>query len=208
MARSGKDRGRVRRGARAGAGEMEWIMEAEPEVQKRGVHRGGNPLPPAPPLPIPRDWFRPGHVIIVTGLPRSGTSMAMQMLEAAGLPVLTDGVRQADQFNARGYYEYAPVKRLDRDNAWLHEAGGKVVKIVAPLLHHVPETLPCQVVFMERGLEHVLASQARMMGREDSEAERRIARAAMEKCLAMAWTWASCREHWRLRFEELVGRGA
>ncbi|MGK7942963.1 MAG: tetratricopeptide repeat protein, partial [Microcystaceae cyanobacterium] len=73
-------------------------------------------------------------VIIVSGLPRSGTSMMMQMLAAGGIPVMTDGVREADESNPKGYYEYEKAKQVGSDNSWIPDAKGKVVKIVAQLL--------------------------------------------------------------------------
>ena len=81
-------------------------------------------------------------VIVISGLPRSGTSMAMKMLEAGGLEVLTDGLRIADESNPNGYYELERVKRLetDEDRSWLKEARGKAIKIVSLLLTYLPDT--------------------------------------------------------------------
>src|SRR4029077_10320628 len=76
-------------------------------------------------------------VVVVSGLPRSGTSMLMQMLAAGGQPVLTDGLREADTDNPLGYFEYEPVKQLHRDARWFQHAEGKAVKIVSPLLPHL-----------------------------------------------------------------------
>jgi hypothetical protein len=105
-------------------------------------------------------------VVIVTGLPRSGTSMLMQMLAAGGMSILTDELRQPDEDNPRGYFEYESVKSLVRDSAWLAEkAAGKAVKIVAPLLSALPAGLPCRVILIERNLEEVLDSQERMLVR-------------------------------------------
>lgn len=104
-------------------------------------------------------------VVIVSGLPRSGTSMMMQMLAAGGLPVLTDEVRAADASNPRGYYEYEPAKRLGQDNQWLTAAGGKVVKLVAQLLPRLPSGRPYRIVFMERPLGEVVASQQTLLQR-------------------------------------------
>jgi len=108
----------------------------------------------------------PEPVIVVSGLPRSGTSMMMRMLEAAGLPVLTDGRRQADPDNPNGYYELDRVKGLERgDSSWIAEAQGRVVKVVSPLLQHLPEGREYRVVVMERDAAEVLASQRRMLAR-------------------------------------------
>ncbi len=105
-------------------------------------------------------------VTVVTGLPRSGTSMMMQMLAAGGMTILTDGQREADDDNPRGYFELQAAARLRTDASWLGEAGGKVVKVVAQLLPHLPADCPCRVVFMQRDLGEVLASQAAMLARQ------------------------------------------
>jgi hypothetical protein len=104
-------------------------------------------------------------VTVVSGLPRSGTSMMMQMLAAGGLPVLTDGRRGADVDNPRGYYEYEPVKSLARDSSWLNAARGRAVKIVSALLAHLPEHLEYRVIFMHRPIAEILASQSAMLDR-------------------------------------------
>ncbi len=102
-------------------------------------------------------------ITVVSGLPRSGTSLMMQMLEAGGLEILTDGVREADENNLRGYYEYEKVKSLQRDKSWLSEAKGKVVKIVAPLLHYLPNIFHYRLLFVERNIEEILRSQTKML---------------------------------------------
>ena len=105
-------------------------------------------------------------ITVVSGLPRSGTSMLMQMLDAAGYPCLTDGVREADADNPRGYFEYEKVKRLRRDCAWLLEAEGKAVKIIAQLIPFLPLQFSYRVIFMERDINEVLASQRKMLQRQ------------------------------------------
>lgn len=102
-------------------------------------------------------------LIVVTGLPRSGTSLLMQMLAAGGVSVLSDEKRLADEDNPRGYLEYEPVKNLLKDSSWLRDARGKAVKIVAPLLIALPPGLPCRVILCERNLDEVLDSQERML---------------------------------------------
>ena len=105
-------------------------------------------------------------VVIVSGLPRSGTSMMMKMLEAGGLPVLSDFERTADVDNPEGYYEFERVKALDKgDTAWVSHAHGKVVKVISALLEHLPPGHIYRVVFMHRRIEEVLASQQKMMQR-------------------------------------------
>lgn len=106
-------------------------------------------------------------LIVVTGLPRSGTSLLMQMLAAGGMGVLSDQLRAADEDNPRGYLEFEPVKNLMNDSKWLFEARGKVIKIIAPLLDALPPGLACRVILLERDLDEVLASQERMLVHRD-----------------------------------------
>ncbi|NOZ72365.1 MAG: sulfotransferase [Chloroflexi bacterium] len=109
---------------------------------------------------------RPQPVIVVSGLPRSGTSMLMKMLEAGGLSVVTDGEREADTDNPKGYYEFERVKQLDKgDTAWVEEAQGKAVKVISALLEHLPPGYEYKVLFMERRMSEVLASQRKMLER-------------------------------------------
>ena len=114
-------------------------------------------------------------VVIVSGLPRSGTSMAMKMLEAGGLEIVVDNIRTADEDNPKGYYEDERVKDLTgmEDKSWLKDARGKVIKVVSSLLNSLPESNYYQVVFMRRNLHEVLASQTKMLERrsEDSHSE-------------------------------------
>ena len=110
--------------------------------------------------------FRYGApIVVVSGLPRSGTSMAMKMLAAGGMPILTDGIRQADESNPRGYYELEAVKELhtQQDTAWLADAKGKAVKVVSFLLTWLPEGYNYRVVFMQRDLREVIASETTML---------------------------------------------
>jgi hypothetical protein len=106
-------------------------------------------------------------IVVVSGLPRSGTSMMMRMLVAGGVPALVDGVRAADVSNPNGYFEFEPVKGLDKDGdlSWLPAARGKAVKIISQLLTWLPESYDYRVVFMHRDLDEVLASQQAMLER-------------------------------------------
>jgi tetratricopeptide (TPR) repeat protein len=106
-------------------------------------------------------------LIVVTGLPRSGTSLLMQMLAAGGIGVLSDELRAADEDNPRGYFEFQPVKRLLKDSKWLFGSRGKAIKIVAPLLAALPPGLACRVILCERDLDEVLDSQERMLLRRN-----------------------------------------
>jgi hypothetical protein len=105
------------------------------------------------------------EVVIVSGLPRSGTSLMMQMLHNSGIPALTDRIRAADIDNPRGYYEFEQVKRTRNDPSWVPNARGKVVKMVSSLLYDLPDTETYRIVFMERDINEVLASQTKMLER-------------------------------------------
>lgn len=108
-------------------------------------------------------------VFVVSGLPRSGTSLMMRMMELGGLPVLTDGERAADVDNPRGYYELELVKRTKADPAWLEGAAGHVVKVISQLLPDLPPEGVYKVVFMRRHLDEVLASQKKMLTRRGQD---------------------------------------
>jgi len=107
-----------------------------------------------------------GTITIVSGLPRSGTSMMMQVLRNGGVEVLTDEVRKEDNNNPKGYLEFEKVKRLHLDRSWLKEASDKAVKIVAPLLSHLPGGFDYKIIFMKREMEEVLVSQQIMLGKQ------------------------------------------
>ena len=103
-------------------------------------------------------------ITIVSGLPRSGTSMLMKMLEAGGMELLTDQIRTADLDNPKGYYEYERVKKLvSGDTLWLPTARGKVVKVISALLAYLPPKYQYRVLFIQRPLSQVLASQRQML---------------------------------------------
>src|SRR5512139_2049136 len=106
-------------------------------------------------------------VIIVSGLPRSGTSMLMKMLEAGGVPLVTDGVRTPDEDNPKGYYEVERVKDLanEQDKTWLRQSKGKGLKVISYLLKSLPADVNYKVVFIRREIEEVLASQKKMLDR-------------------------------------------
>jgi len=117
----------------------------------------------------PQSWLRRLRrgrpIVVVSGLPRSGTSMAMKMLEAGGLEVVTDGIRAADESNPNGYYELETVKTLTTaaDGGWLADSRGKAVKIISFLLTYLPESYDYQVIFMQRDLGEIIASQNAML---------------------------------------------
>ncbi len=104
-------------------------------------------------------------IIIVSGLPRSGTSLMMSMLSAGGLELLTDGIRTPDEDNPKGYFEFERVKLIEHDQGWLADARGKAVKMIAELLKHLPSNYNYKVIFMRRSMEEILASQREMLAR-------------------------------------------
>lgn len=121
-------------------------------------------------------------VVVVSGLPRSGTSMLMGMLAAGGMETLADGVRAPDDENPRGYFELERVKQLQTgvDTAWLRNARGKCVKVISYFLKHLPSGERYRIVFVRRNLAEVLASQRRMLERRgesggDPAEDRRLA---------------------------------
>jgi len=110
-----------------------------------------------------RGGVNPDIITVVSGLPRSGTSMMTKMLEAGAMQLLTDGLRAADEDNPKGYYEFEKVKQLDHDQYWLEDAKGKAVKIISDLLRHLPRDCTYRLIFMERRMEEILAFQRLML---------------------------------------------
>lgn len=114
----------------------------------------------------------PDVITIVSGLPRSGTSMMMSMLEAGGIPPVSDGIRAADEDNPKGYYEFERVKKIKEDKSWLPDARGKVVKMISQLLLDLPtEGYRYRILFMRRNMSEILASQRQMMIRRGTHQE-------------------------------------
>ncbi|MCC6347688.1 MAG: sulfotransferase [Nitrospirales bacterium] len=105
------------------------------------------------------------EIIVVSGLPRSGTSMMMRMLTGGGMEVLTDEIREKDEDNPLGYFEYERVKEIQHDASWLPEARGKAFKMVSVLLSHLPSSFSYRIIFMKRNVREVIASQKIMLQR-------------------------------------------
>jgi len=114
------------------------------------------------------------EIIIVSGLPRSGTSLMMQMLASGGVEVVTDNVRAADVDNPRGYWEFELAKKIRKDASWLPGARGKAVKMVSQLLYDLPPSERYRIIFMERDLDEVLVSQEKMLKRLGRSAAPRV----------------------------------
>ena len=103
---------------------------------------------------------------IVSGLPRSGTSLMMQMLQAGGLPILTDEARRPDEHNPKGYFELQKVKHLALDSSWLSQSRGKAIKVIVQLIPFLPAGFKYQILFVHRDVREIVRSQERMLQRE------------------------------------------
>src|SRR5512143_2608821 len=111
---------------------------------------------------------KPQTVVVVSGLPRAGTSMMMKMLAEGGLQVLTDAIRSADEDNPNGYFELEVVKQLaEGQKEWLANADRKLVKVISALLEHLPPEHHYKILFMERQIPEILASQRKMLARRN-----------------------------------------
>jgi len=131
-------------------------------------------------------------ITVVSGLPRSGTSMMMKMLAAGGIEPLIDNLREADDDNPKGYFEFERVKQIEHDKAWLADARGRVVKLISALLKHLPSDYSYKIIFMRRAMSEILASQRQMLVRrgEPSDAVPDEKMAAMfEKHIAQVESW-------------------
>jgi hypothetical protein len=133
-------------------------------------------------------------IAIVSGLPRSGTSMMMNMLVAGGLVALTDDVRAADEDNPKGYFEIEKIKELAKDSLWVAEAKGRVIKVISALLRHLPKEHRYKVVFMRRKMAEILDSQRQMLARRkeatDKVPDEKMAE-LFNKHLADTFAWLS-----------------
>jgi hypothetical protein len=137
-------------------------------------------------------------ITIVSGLPRSGTSLMMQMLAAGGVPILSDGERPADVDNPRGYLEWERIKQLPKDPACIAEAEGKAVKVISLLLLSLPEGHEYRVIFMQRPLAEVLASQDVMLhhrGTAKPGTDASAVTAAFDKNLRAVNAWLDSKAH-------------
>jgi hypothetical protein len=110
-------------------------------------------------------------ITIVSGLPRSGTSMMMRMLDAGGMDVVVDHVRKPDEDNPVGYYEFEQVKKIKEDASWLDSVKGKVVKMISMLLYDLPSNNHYKVIFMNRNMQEILTSQRTMLERRGAKDE-------------------------------------
>lgn len=140
-------------------------------------------------------------ITIVSGIPRSGTSMMMQMLKAGGLDPLADHLRKADDDNPQGYFELEKVKRLRQDKSWISEAEGKVVKVITQLLPDLPADRKYKVILMNRDLDEVLASQSEMLkrrGESGAIAQVDDLKISFEKHIEQMRTWLKQCRHFEV----------
>ena len=149
------------------------------------------------------------NLVIVTGLPRSGTSMMMKMLEAGGIAVITDKQRQADEDNPNGYFELEQVKEIKRDRSWLDSSTGEAVKMVSMLLYDLPLDREYSLIFMKRNLDEVIASQKVMLARkgERPSAEDEEMKRLFSKHLSEIEAWLSERKNFRtlyIHYDEVL----
>ncbi len=131
-------------------------------------------------------------IVVVSGLPRSGTSMMMKMLAVGGLGIISDAIRTANEDNPNGYFEFEPVKQLVEGNFhWLADATGKGIKIISSLLEYLPREYQYKIIFMERDLQEVLSSQQKMLKnrQEESLTENTKMRVQFEKHLSDLKYW-------------------
>lgn len=150
-------------------------------------------------------------IIVVSGLPRSGTSMMMAMLRAGGIPLLTDEIRVPDEDNPKGYYEYERVKKLaEGDLNWLSEAQGKAVKIISYLLMKIPASFNYRVIFIHRRLDEILASQRKMLlnrGEDPDKTSEAEIRAVLTKHLHQVAEWIRAQpniEHLEVNYNQML----
>ncbi|MGR6036564.1 MAG: alkaline phosphatase family protein [Candidatus Nitrosoglobus sp.] len=201
------------------AAEHKRLVQAIRQATRRSRPRGITVPTAAPAVSAPLSTHLTVHrpptgtddqpfVTVVTGLPRTGTSMMMQMLIAGGLPILTDGQRAADADNPRGYYEYEPTTRLRTERDWVKEAVGQGVKIVAQLLPFLPSEHQYRVIFMRRDLDEVLASQRAMLerlGRETASMPPEQLRAVFQQQLRQIELWLAKQSNIQTLFVDYDG---
>src|SRR5215212_9424668 len=131
-------------------------------------------------------------IVVVSGLPRSGTSMMMRMLAEGGLPVITDELRRPDSDNPNGYFEFETVRQMSKGNvSWLANSGGKAVKVISALLEYLPANYSYKIIFLERDVQEILASQRKMLlnRREEKMGDETEIRAQIQKHLSAMKPW-------------------
>ena len=131
-------------------------------------------------------------IIVVTGLPRAGTSLIMQILQSMGIELFTDNKRSPDKSNPKGYFEHELVKSIEKDSSWIKNVKGKAIKIVSPLLLYLPINYSYKIIFMNRDLDEIVQSQENMLlmkGVKKSQIEPEWLKQIFAKDLKHARTW-------------------
>jgi hypothetical protein len=143
-------------------------------------------------------------ITVVSGLPRSGTSMMMKMLEAGGIQPMTDEIREADEDNPKGYYEFERVKQMDQgDTSWVSGAQGRVIKVISALLKHLPGDQQYRVVFVRRNMPEILASQRKMLvhrGEDPNKMDDKQMAMLFEKHLKQVEEWLGAQPNFRVLY--------
>jgi len=143
-------------------------------------------------------------VTVVSGLPRSGTSMMMKMLEAGGIPPIVDEIREADNDNPKGYYEFERVKQMDKgDTSWVADAVGKAVKVISALLKNLPSDYAYKVIFVRRNMDEILASQRKMLvnrGEDSDKMDDAKMAELFEKHLVVTQKWLQDQDNFQVLY--------
>ena len=168
-------------------------------VAKDAMHAAEEDTTPCDVLPVNAYQSRP-YITVVSGLPRSGTSMMMRMLEAGGIPALTDQERSPDEDNPNGYYEFEDVKSIESYGQWIDKAPGSSVKMVYSLLKHLPTDRDYRVIFMRRHTDEILLSQKKMLERNGiaTDIADDVLKMMFERELNQFYAWLPSQTHLKL----------
>ena len=145
----------------------------------------------------------PGDYLIVSGLPRSGTSLMMQMLDAAGLVAMTDEKRPADDDNPQGYYEWEEIKKLRKNPHLIEQAEGKVIKVISALLPALPPRNRYRIIFMKRPVEEIVDSQWTMLARQGQKPRAEKEHLIQTQQTHIIQTLAELRQHPNIQLLEI-----
>ena len=152
-------------------------------------------------LELDKGRMHTDYITVVSGLPRSGTSMLMKMLQAGGLVPIVDGIRSADEDNPGGYYEFEKVKKMAEDISWLASAQGKVIKVISQLLADLPSHYRYKVLLIHREMAEVLASQQIMIkrrGQRTDAADDAEIGAIFQRHIKQIRSWLAAQDHFEV----------
>ncbi len=120
-------------------------------------------------------------LVIVSGIPRSGTSLLMQMLNNGGMEILADDIRKPDESNPKGYLELEAIKKLAQDNSCLKNQTGKAVKVISHLLKYLPEEQKYKIIFMNRDMNEIIKSQQKMLNKNEKKYSKELIKAFLKE---------------------------